>query len=1098
MTGQETLIYIDEKDVVNASITAKNFTKEDIRNRVYYNSLGAQLVKKFLASENVDVSNLYNIHNIQKILEELDISDLMLQNIHIDVRVVFNENYIFIPKSHFNYEILPDIYLVLLMSSDKKYMKFLGFFEPKLINKNNQNKDFYFIEKEKLTSPINLKEFISKFDGNTTQELAINDIEKADMMMLSMVDHDITEEEKKELLKNLCKSAQLRDRFIEFENFELLAFSAQNSPDIVIPENNNPRTLDFAASATAIALQEFNETHPDEFNASEISTGFTNSDRELPGLVATSETSDNELDLMSLSEELDETTSYDDISTIEEVSKTLDAIEPVETTEEISETVENLDNEITDNSAGTIEDFAIIEEETSEEDDLLNAEFDKTFNETETETDNFEIIEEIQETDSNTSSETILAQESEVINFDEMEIVNTTQNSNDDYEHETISLDEMLEVENTTSVNVQDTLTETVDINNIEEVEIPPTINHDVTQETIEIDSIPLDNETFTSESSLTEPTIELQSFDNLNIEPPATTEIREESIETIEPTMEKIEIPSFSELTEDSSQPEDKVSEDPFAQIKCEGLLTEVFNKELAPETSYEEEISTLDSLNEDMQETTTEPEKISFSDFKNATEEDPDRIILPEEVIVSDEDKELDEMLNLEDFTTIEATQAEETSTNEPEYNSTSTDFSELTNDETSNKISAEVNTEEPTSSTSDQNEETIADLDLGVNDIGKTCLIGGVEHEETPELSTGELISQIDDLLNSEENENNETDTDTKNSDEIELEGIKIPDTIQDADEFDSPEIESVIEKDEITNKQGDDDDKLEVLFSSTLGNNDDSEKIEDDMLGEEEIEEYETEDETNSGNNKKNLIIIGTALVALLAASAGGFFWWKNNNELADLMSPNPIENDTTNLPNNEPDIAANAPDSSNLIADTKPVEKPAPQKPAATVDNTAKQAQPKPAEKVAQKPATPTKPAVKQPAKPAATTASKPTITGKPIEYISVRSLSWEVPDYLSYSDGVKKYLQAAGKSIRLTLSSDLLLATEYAYSNQIKVAILLEKDGTVKGAQIIKSSGSNQINEIVLRTVKDTLKVVKPASGEIPTDNFKLGLIINI
>ena len=196
MAGQETLIYIDEKDVINASITAKNFAKEETKNRAYYNSLGALLVKKFLASENVDVTNLYNIHNIHKILEEMDISDIMLNNIHIDVRVVFNENFIFIPKSHFNYEILPDIYLVLLMSNDKKYMKFLGFFEPKLINKNNQNADFYFIEKEKLTPATNLKEFISKFEGNTAQELETNIIERADMMMLSMVDHDITEEDK--------------------------------------------------------------------------------------------------------------------------------------------------------------------------------------------------------------------------------------------------------------------------------------------------------------------------------------------------------------------------------------------------------------------------------------------------------------------------------------------------------------------------------------------------------------------------------------------------------------------------------------------------------------------------------------------------------------------------------------------------------------------------------------------------------------------------------------------------------------------------------------------------------------------------------------
>ena len=104
MTRQGTLIYIDENDKKNAGISANNFAKEDTRNRAYYNDLGARLVQKFLASENIDVSDIYNIHKIHKIVEELDISDIMLKNIHLDVRVVFNENFIFIPKSHFIYD----------------------------------------------------------------------------------------------------------------------------------------------------------------------------------------------------------------------------------------------------------------------------------------------------------------------------------------------------------------------------------------------------------------------------------------------------------------------------------------------------------------------------------------------------------------------------------------------------------------------------------------------------------------------------------------------------------------------------------------------------------------------------------------------------------------------------------------------------------------------------------------------------------------------------------------------------------------------------------------------------------------------------------
>ena len=136
-TEQETLIYIEDQDKLDASVAANAFAHKDVKNRAYINTLGAELALKYLASEDIDVSNIYNIHSIKKILEEMDISDIMLPNIHIDVRVVFDENVIFVPKSHFDYNLVPDIYLVFYLAKDLSHVKFLGFFDPKLINKNN-------------------------------------------------------------------------------------------------------------------------------------------------------------------------------------------------------------------------------------------------------------------------------------------------------------------------------------------------------------------------------------------------------------------------------------------------------------------------------------------------------------------------------------------------------------------------------------------------------------------------------------------------------------------------------------------------------------------------------------------------------------------------------------------------------------------------------------------------------------------------------------------------------------------------------------------------------------------------------------------------
>ena len=138
----------------------------------------------------------------------------------------------------------------------------------------------------------------------------------------------------------------------------------------------------------------------------------------------------------------------------------------------------------------------------------------------------------------------------------------------------------------------------------------------------------------------------------------------------------------------------------------------------------------------------------------------------------------------------------------------------------------------------------------------------------------------------------------------------------------------------------------------------------------------------------------------------------------------------------------------------------------------------------------------TKPKLEDMAKDAEKNVTKPKAPIIETPYLDVKKLSWLVPDYVSYNDDFKKYLQTAGKSLKLSLSSDLLLATEYAYSDQIQVNIVLSKEGTIQNAKILQSSGSTQIDDIVLRTVNDTLKVVKAPAGVIVGDSIQLTLKI--
>lgn len=111
--------------------------------------------------------------------------------------------------------------------------------------------------------------------------------------------------------------------------------------------------------------------------------------------------------------------------------------------------------------------------------------------------------------------------------------------------------------------------------------------------------------------------------------------------------------------------------------------------------------------------------------------------------------------------------------------------------------------------------------------------------------------------------------------------------------------------------------------------------------------------------------------------------------------------------------------------------------------------------------------------------------------------ISITKISWQVSEKLASEASVKEYLQTAGKNIQMNLQNDLANASDVAFNNSVKVALEIAPDNTMKGAQVLTSSGSDKIDDIILRSIKNTLKYVNvPKLKDFKSDYF-LTLIIN-
>lgn len=1041
---QETLIYVEQEDKSQASAAARGFAQKNIQNRAYINTLGARLAMKYLASEDINISNIYNIHSIKKILEEIDISDVMLPNIHIDVRVVFDENVIFIPKSHFEYNLVPDIYLVFHLAKDISHVKFLGFFEPKLINKNNANNEYYFIEKEKLSPAVDLKKYVENFNGSHQENVSEDDLLNSERIIIAMSDNDITENDKKYLIQQLTKSAELRDKFIEYENFETLSYQAMTDPMI---ERKTSAAQQDSLSLEDISDLETIESPADEAveQTEDFTQGFAEITQEEP-LEEIDTVEENEQTETTINDELTISDNFDDFG-----------LEPIEDFSDISLDEDNTEiKEVNNDNSGFLDTAAELGQAAAlgagaaalgagvaaAAEGIAAAETAINAAETGAEALNtgLEIIDKGIEIANDLISTDTSAPEP--LSLDD---IDTSMLDNIDYHEEEIH-------------------EETISLKDVEvPLETEPTDFIDKIDNKISLDDIKLEplNE---------EP-------ENINIEQETI------SLKDVDTTGMEVADEEFSEET-----------------ISLDNVNTEAVN--IVPETDFEENIMSFDNVDEPVATENDDfmDDVMSFDDVVEPEELNDNAFEAPEDNSISfDEDENtsselLNNEINEEELNTDEI----ESVTSEPLDNMESAvdeiiDNNELPQENSENESFGKnlLNNLSP------ENLDNISIDDLGLSD--------DLPSDISDDISSHELLSQIDDLLNSDIAQPSfETSAETTNNvqeepanildeelpsieeslldteiipDEVPVNQHSAADSLLESDSDDEMPDTAIDELlDFGDEEEQNDEDKLGVLFNDTDAGNDT--ELPSSM---EELNEYEDSElpkepvvpgaalYTKPQLNKK-VIIVAAALVTVIAAASAVMLLKPKGDSSADIepLSKSAEAGVVDGLPGTSPTniestIATNVPELEKIPVQEAPKAK--------TV----------------------------QAAQPAKELKSAAPVRQKPASsesYLSVNRLVWDVPDALSYSPKMQNYLRTAGKSIKLSLSADLLLATEYAYTNQVKVNIKLSKDGTVQEAKVASGSGSDQIDKIVLQSVKDTLNVVKPPSSEIKTPDFNLSLII--
>lgn len=1274
---QETLIYIEQDNKIEAEFMSRSFVNSSVKNRAYINALGAELVTKYLASEGINVSNIHNIHSISKILEKIDVSDIMLPNIHIDVRVVFDEDKIFIPKSHFQFEITPDVYVVLKLVDDFSRVEFLGYFEPKLLNLKNQNADYYFFEKEKLSAPQTLAKFVKEFTGNTSRGISQEDMLRGRELSIAMADHNISDEEQKELIELLLLSDELRDSILEFDNFETLSYSVGSTLNPT-DSSNTDSTSAIIDTETVVdtseteeepaALNEDIELAIDTENDVELDESFFDDESSTDGsdsefintdasAIVTGENEEiQQLDnitidtepAMKVEESVIDTEQADILDTTgfvttETYFEPLDEFDPNGEDlllddgfdSDISLSKDSTSEEVVDgvDLSGEKEDVKTVLEETSVDEVLSdistenseqiqesviepkdNSSGDKQEKELSLEQ---TVSDAVQKALGKTAEaaaaggaamagaaagESIAAAaasagamklagisgdlvndlvkknlENQHVNLDRIDYAKTTTNATEipeniaAYDLSTAKMEADLEAEASGQFDSPKDLSElktvdqkpvgygenieqeVIDLNQMEAVDIGPM--EDNNDSVIDFNNISqvnsptapvedLDDKLNADGSSEGIDLPNLSSFtinadgtsalDNLDIN--LNEGVHDEHLVDLnmnpnQIVIEKSEPLEFNNFTSTLDEQTETVLDDDFADEffndSDENAGSDEDNNSLSDstDTSAEDDSVAIDDISlDDTSTLLSEDLETSFNDIDTlSVDEAPDSLAnseISEELNMSVaednlviEDENFDNSLNI-----TEEPLAEEPLTNS--FDEGTSIFDDIQ--------PQEANTEDLLSESENLNvEATIDDLvqpdeviDTSYNEdiLDNNSLEQNLSASDIMDDSDITALDNVDSVLSEEDIDtsfnsvDNNQDAEVVQSDnlDVSLEDTTVQDSNTQAQDWmedtnydnlqdvELPHVEPAdvqvvdnsneINEDEFITEPEPQEKVFNVIENSTVISDmnfkvgeipidiNNSEMPE--LDGPEQIDDlYDANNPVPGsallqnpgrlgsaarGNSKVGLGVglgILGVLLALIIVGIIGFSVSKMIKQPKD-ETPQPITDDTvpTSTDNGVSDANTLKVDQENVV----------------NMDNTA----PALSQNVATQPKvqTPTQPDVQKAAQPP---VAKPKNTMPANSYLEVSKLTWEIPDYISYNSHFKQYFQAVGKSLKLSLTSDLLLATEYSYSDQVRVSILYDKDGTFKDAKILLSSGSSQIDKIVLQTVNQTLKVLK-------------------
>ncbi len=211
------------------------------RKRAFKALICLDVLADYLAEQGFKVDISKNLYKIFPVNEEFEYTDLHYNGQFIDILPLTDSKNFLIPKIHFEYGLIPDLYIIADYDNKSQNVKFIGCIEPQNIDKSNEDSKYFLMTTEKLLPPDAIEEKLKVVKQNSITEIS-HDL--FDSLFIEYLDGVLTKENKKRLIRHLIQCEECRNLLVEFFDYETIVQNTAKYPEIL-----NDHTLDIVGAA---------------------------------------------------------------------------------------------------------------------------------------------------------------------------------------------------------------------------------------------------------------------------------------------------------------------------------------------------------------------------------------------------------------------------------------------------------------------------------------------------------------------------------------------------------------------------------------------------------------------------------------------------------------------------------------------------------------------------------------------------------------------------------------------------------------------------------------------------------------------------------